>query len=109
MSKYTYRPMLRSKAGEVTALSGLEMAAKDRLKPVFHLVHKPAASFVGSIVSAWPGRSMALDGSYQFWITGSVQGYVQMFDQIGKGGVGIIPSVEYGADPIYVAAAGKLR
>jgi hypothetical protein len=60
--KYHYRPMLRSKAGEINALDDLDAAAKDRLTPVFHLVHKPAASFPKSIVAAWAGRPMVSIG-----------------------------------------------
>ena len=109
MPKFRYAPMLRTKAGEGTALTNLTLAAKDRLLPVFHVVHKPPASFGNVIAAAWTGRSMALDGTFSFVVTGSGAAYSQLFDHIGKGKVAVFPSVEYGADPTYVAVVQKLR
>jgi hypothetical protein len=107
--QFKYRPMLRSKAGEAIALSNLTGAAKSRMVPVIHLVHKPPATFSESMVASWAGLAMALDGTFQSNVTGSANTYNQMFDQIGKGKVPLIPSIEYNANAAYLAAVQKLR
>jgi len=109
MPKFRYTPMLRSKTGEATALANLDKTAKDRILPVLHLVHKPPGTFADAIIGAWAGRHLALDGTFQFDVTGSTSTYTQMFDRIGKGKVLIVPSIEYAADPGYLAAIQKLH
>lgn len=86
--------MLRSKAGEAIALTNLTNAAKDRMMPVIHLVHTPPATFSQNIGTAWNGRPMALDGTFQTGIAGTAQSFTQMFNQIGRAGVALIPSIE---------------
>ena len=38
---------------------------------------------------------MALDGKFLTDMTGSTQGFNQMFDEFGRGNVALIPSIEY--------------
>jgi hypothetical protein len=109
MPKFTYAPMLRSKAGEATALTNLVNSAKDRTRPVIHLVHKPPATFADAIIAAWAGRHLALDGTFQNAINGNAAGYTHMFDRLGKGKVAIIPSLDYAADAVTLGAIQKLR
>ena len=109
MPKFRYAPMLRSKAGEAIALSILTDAAKNRMMPVVHLVHLPPKTFAKSVGDAWSARPMALDGTFQSDITGNASSFVQMFDQIGKLKVKLIPSTEYNATPISLAAVQKVR
>jgi hypothetical protein len=109
MPKFTYRPMLRSRAGEATALTNLTVIAKSRMQPVVHLVHKPPATFGDAIIGAWKSLPIALDGTFQTDILGTAQPFTQMFDHLGKGGVRLIPSIEYGATPTYLAAVQKVR
>lgn len=107
MANYRYLPMLRSKAGEVTALTSLPAAAKDRMMPLIHLVHAPPATFAESAAHAWSGRQLALDGTFQSAIMGSATDFTHSFGRLGKGSVRVLPSVEHNADPIYLAAVKK--
>jgi hypothetical protein len=103
--------MLRSRAGEVTALSNLTTAAKGRMMPVLHLVTKPPNNFGVATIAAWSGRPIALDGTFQTNTTGSAQNFTSLFNQIGKGGLNkvlLIPSIEYGATGLYLAAVKKV-
>lgn len=104
---YRYLPMLRSKAGEATALTNLTAPAKNRMMPVIHLVHTPPASFANNIGTAWTGREMALDGTFQTDIAHTAQGFVQIFNQIGGAGVNLIPSIECNSVPPYLTAVHR--
>jgi hypothetical protein len=99
--------MLRSGAGETVALNNLTGTAKNRMMPVFHLVHKPPNNFGAAIIAAWGGRRLALDGTFQTNTTGTVQGFTLIFDQIGRTGlnkVRIIPCIEHGTVGQYLTA-----
>lgn len=109
MPKFRYLPMMRSRAGEATALANLTDPAKDRMLPVIHLVHVPPPTFGATVGDAWTGRPMALDGTFQTDITGSPQSFTNMFDQIGRKKVALIPSIEYNATPPYLAAVQRVR
>lgn len=104
---YRYAPMLRSKAGEASALSHLTTASKDRMMPVIHLVHVPPATFGQTVGAAWAGRSMALDGTFQTDITGTAQSFSHMFAQIGGTRVSLIPSIEYNTTGPYLTAVQR--
>lgn len=99
---FRYLPMLRSKSGEVVALENLQAADKARLFPVIHVAEKPPATFVPSMIKAWSGRAMALDGLFNMNLTGSGTLYTSMFRELGKGGVLVMPSVEVAAPQQYV-------
>jgi Beta protein len=104
---HRYLPMLRSRAGETVALNNLTGTAKNRMMPVFHLVHKPPNNFGAAIIAAWGGRRLALDGTFQTNTTGTVQGFTLIFDQIGRTGlnkVRIIPCIEHGTVGQYLTA-----
>jgi len=107
--KFRYVPLLRTKTGESAALGHLTPAAKARIFPVFHVVNKPPAKFADEIIAAWSGRPLALDGTYSMNLTGSPTDFTQMFDKLGKGKVGIIPSVESGSNANQVATIAKLK
>jgi hypothetical protein len=106
---HRYAPMLRSKAGEATALTNLTTAAKSRMMPVIHLVNAPPPTFSQTVAAAWRGMPMALDGTFETNISGSAQNFSQMAAQLGSAGVSLIPSVEYNATPPYLTAVQRLR
>ena len=107
--KYRYLPMLRSKAGEGIALTNLTNAAKDRIMPVFHLVHTPPTTFGDVIAGAWTARPLALDGTFQAFTLGATTEFTQIFNTLGRGGVEVIPSIDYGATGSYLTAVQKIR
>jgi hypothetical protein len=104
-----YMPMLRSKAGEAVALMHLAPAMKERVFPIAHLTQFPPATFAAAAAAAWCGHGMALDGQFQCDMLGSTRGFEQMFDQIGRGGVALIPSIECHATTPYLAAVQSVR
>jgi hypothetical protein len=104
-----YMPMLRSKAGEAVALTHLAAPMKQHVYPVAHLTQFPPATFASAVTSAWCGYGMALDGQFQCGMLGSTRGFEQMFDQIGRGGVALIPSAECHAMKPYLAAVQSVR
>jgi hypothetical protein len=109
VSTVRYLPMMRSKAGDAIALSHLAAGSRDRVLPVIHLTHLPATTFASAISSAWTGRPMALDGKFQCDMTGGTQVFNQMFDQIGRARVAVMPSIEYNSTAPYLAAVQKVR
>lgn len=103
-----YCPILRTKAGEVAALSHLPSSSLARLLPVVRLNATPAKTFVASMASAWSGRVAALGGGYNFNLTGSASTYRTMFRALGDSGVNVIPSVDPNASGGYLSAVGAL-
>jgi len=103
---YRYVPLLRTKAGEVTALHNLTAAAKQRISPIVHVVAAPPATFVTKLSAAW-ANEIALDGLFNFGVTGSTSVFADMLRDLRQAGVTAIPSVEVNADSRYVAAAKK--
>lgn len=102
---YRYVPLIRSKAGEADALINLMTHVKQRLYPLIHLAEATADRFTKRTSRAWAGRSMALDGAFNFGHTNSATDFLTLFDALGAAGILIIPSVEYDAPPPYIAAA----
>jgi hypothetical protein len=103
---YRYVPMLRSKAGEVTALRHLTPQAKQRIFPVFHLNARPPATFVTALPQAWP-HELAIDGLFNFAQTGTTAAFISTVSALRQAGATVVPSVEYNADPAYVAAVRR--
>lgn len=102
---FTYRPMLKTKAGEATALSNLSTAEKNRTEPVFHVAERPPATFAPKMGAAWAGRRCYLDGAFNFNATGSSTDFDNTFNAIGAVGISVLPVIEIGADPAYNQAA----
>lgn len=105
---YRYVPSLRAKAGEATALTHLSAAAKDRLFPIVHLAAEVPVAFVPRLGQAWAGRSLALDGLFNFDATGSGLALQTTFAGLRSLGVTVVPSVEYGAQAGYMAVVASL-
>lgn len=106
--KYRYVPILRTKDGEAIALTELSATSKNRLLPAIQITTKPAAKFASSLAKGWAGLPIALDGLYNFAVTGSPAAYVAMFNQLGLASLKIIPSVLCNSDPAYVSVVKPL-
>jgi hypothetical protein len=109
MTRLRYMPMLRGRAGEALALTHLAETIKQHVFPIAHLTQHTPSTFGATAAAAWRGHRMALDGKFQTDMTGSTGGFEQMFDQIGQGGVALIPCVECFAMPPYLTAAQSVR
>lgn len=94
---FVYRPMLRTKAGEATALQHLSAVAQQRIFPIFHVVSEPTANIATQIAQAWSGREMALDGHFNHSVTGSPNDLVSLMNDLRANGVPVIPSIRVGA------------
>lgn len=101
---YRYVPQLRSKAGEAIALNNLTAAAKDRMFPVVNMTTKVPSTFTSRIEKAWSGRSLALDGSFNFDASGSGLEMQNLATALRGAGVTVVPCIEYGAQAGYLAA-----
>src|SRR5690349_13033602 len=106
--KFRYVPILRSKAGEATALSNLPAQSKARILPVINLTAKPAAKFVAQLAAGWAQHPLALDGLYGEGVTGSSTAFKTMYKELGKAKINVIPSVDCNASASYVAAVKPL-
>lgn len=102
---YRYVPLIRSKAGEATALANLQPATKARVFPVVHLTSSVAASFVDRLVAGWAGHAIAIDGLFNFSETGSAADLLNVVTDLRAGGVPALPSIEMAASTAYIAAA----
>lgn len=101
---FNYRPLLRTKAGEATALQNLSAAAQQRIFPIMHVVAEPAAAITAQIAQAWAGREMALDGHFNFGVTGSITHFATLLNDLRANGVPVIPSIRVGAPPPLIQA-----
>lgn len=104
---YRYVAMLRSKSGEVTALEHLAVQSRQRLLPVIHLVATPPTTFVQRLAAIWD-QPMGIDGLFNFSTTGSVQPFTSTVNGLRHAGLSVLPSVDAGADPVYVGAVQRL-
>lgn len=101
---YRYAPLIRSKAGEATALANLQPATKARVFPVIHLTSNIAAQFATRLKGGWAGHPIAIDGLFNFSENGSAAHMVDLITELRNGGVPAMPSFEMTASPAYVAA-----
>lgn len=104
---YRYVAMLRSKAGEVTALEHLAVQARQRLFPVIHLVARPPTTFVQRLAAVW-NQPVGIDGLFNFSTSGSVQTFTSTMSGLRQAGMTVLPSIETDADPAYVQAVQRL-
>jgi Beta protein len=102
---YRYVPLIRSKAGEATALTNLEPSTKARVFPVVHLTGTVSAQFTNRLIAAWTGRPIAIDGLFNFSENGSAVGMTGIIAALRAGGVPAQPSIEVSAPAAYVAAS----
>lgn len=100
---FRYVPQVRSKAGEAIALDNLAPPAKDRMFPVVNLTAAVPATFTPRLARAWAGRPLALDGSFNFDATGSATEMQGVANALRAAGVTVVPCIEYGAQPGYLA------
>ncbi|MFI4976105.1 MAG: hypothetical protein ACHP84_16310 [Caulobacterales bacterium] len=106
---FRYVPILRSKAGEATALHNLDAAAKQRVFPVIRLTAAVPATFAGRMAGAWVGRDLALDGYYSLTQTGSTVPLQSLANTLTAAGVHVLPSIRVGAPAPYIAAIQHMR
>lgn len=106
---FLYRPMLKTKAGEATALHHLSVGEKSRLEPVFHVSERPPATFANKLKAAWSGRRTFLDGAFNFNATGAPTDFDAVFNALASGGILVLPVVEIGAPAAYNQAAFARR
>ncbi|PDT64283.1 hypothetical protein CO683_39215 [Bradyrhizobium ottawaense] len=102
---FIYRPMLKTKTGEATALLQLAPAQRDRIEPVFHVGEKPPANFAARMAAAWSSRRCFLDGAFNFNVTGGPQNFNSILRALVAAGVQVIPVIEIGAVAAYNQAA----
>lgn len=102
---FTYRPMLKTKTGEVTALLQLAPNQKDRIAPVFHVGEKVPATFGAKMATAWAGRRCFLDGAFNYNVKGGATDFNAAFASLGSAGVPVVPVIEIGAATPYNQAA----
>src|SRR5260370_35766414 len=93
---FIYRPMLKTKSGEATALLNLTPVEKDRIAPVFHVAETPPATFAARMAAAWAGRSCFLDGAFNFNGSGTATDFDNAFSALGAGGVPVVPETALG-------------
>lgn len=99
---FRYVPLLRSKAGEATALANLDAKTKSRAFPIIHLSEKVSETFSMATVQSWKSLPMALDGAFNFDLTGTGTHYTALYQKLGAGGVAIVPSIKVDSPAAYV-------
>jgi hypothetical protein len=99
-----YIAALRAKAGEATALQHLIPAARARVLPMVALSATPTPNFAPSLITAWAGLPLALDGQYNDHISGSAAAFTAMFHAAGNGGIPIIPTASMRSSTSYLNA-----
>ncbi|CAM5769108.1 hypothetical protein LMIY3S_02727 [Labrys miyagiensis] len=105
---YRYMPIVRTKAGEATALGNLSARAKSKILPIIKLTRSIPATFAASTINQLSGFQIALDGEYNFSVTGNQAVYLGLFQTLLAGGVPVIPSLSFNPDPGYLASVASL-
>ena len=105
---YTYRPFLRTKAGEVTALKHLDKTARRRIEPIFQLTATVPSSFVPRMAGAWAGFPVILDGRYNFDSTGDTVVMEQLHRELNAQNIPAHPAIEVLTVGPYLLAVKKL-
>jgi hypothetical protein len=106
---FQYVPTLRTKAGEVTALRWVQQQAKSRVVPVLQVMPSVSATFVADLAAAWGGLPAILDGTAQTAASGSPAAFNAVFAGLGTAGIPVLPLVEFGGQPNYLAAASAVQ
>ncbi|WP_319798131.1 beta family protein [Nitrobacter sp.] len=101
---FQYVPTLRTKSGEVTALRWVQQQAKDRVVPILQVMPSVSATFAADMAAAWGGFPAILDGTAQTTASGSAAAFNSVFGSLGAAGIPVLPLVEFGGAPIYMAA-----
>jgi hypothetical protein len=101
---YRYLPLIRTKAGEATALHHLITAAKQRTLPIFHMTTEVPTTFLPKVIAAWSGRPAAVDGTWNFGQSGTTTAFSALINGLRAGGVPAFPCVEVNAPQPYLAA-----
>ena len=105
---YRYVPMLKTKAGEVDALTNLDQAVKQRVLPVFHVTTSVAASFAPGIGGASANRLAAVDGTFSFNTSGGTATFNHVIQSVRQHNVRAYPSIDVNAPANLVTAAANL-
>lgn len=101
---YRYLPMMKTKAGEITALANLPAAVRQRLLPVFHICESVARSFAPSLISAWAGQLSAVDGAFNANQHQNATAFTTLIQAMRNGGIPAMPSVSF-VDPMFYQQA----
>lgn len=104
---HRYVPLVRSKAGEVQALSQLSAQARQRVLPLMHLTAQVPARFVNKMAIGWAGRPLAFDGRFSFAQTGSAIAFNQVYRDLEQQGILVQPSIPVGAPTQYQTAVHR--
>jgi hypothetical protein len=101
---YTYRPMLKTKAGEAMALGYLTNSRKAKIFPIFQVGESPPPTFAARMATTWAGRGAALDGSFNFNFTGSTAHFNAVFAALAANGIPVIPSLAINSPQAYLSS-----
>lgn len=101
-----YFPVVRTKAGEVDALSNLTALAKARAFPIVRMTTTVPPTFLTKMAQDLAGFPISLDGANNAAETGSTVAFTALFSSLGNAGVPIIPAVRMNDDAGYLAAVG---
>lgn len=88
---YRYVPVMKTKAGEITALDNLPAAVRDRILPLFHVTETLKPTFVPGLASVWAGRPAGVDGSFNATQSGSTATVVAAIAAMRASGIRALP------------------
>lgn len=89
---YRYIPMMKTKAGEITALSNLPALSRSRILPLLHVCENVSPSFAKELAIAWSGNLAGVDGSFNFIHSGSSTAFTALVVAMRNGGIATVPS-----------------
>lgn len=105
MGAYRYLPMMKAKAGEVTALHNLPAMVRARTLPVLHIGESLAKKFGQSLGAAWQGHPAGLDGSFNATHTNNVTAFQTLITEMRSHGIHAMPSISVVDPQPYLHAA----
>lgn len=88
---HRYRPLVKTKGGEIAALENLSSSARARITPIFHVCEVVTPSFVPKLATAWAGMLTAVDGSFNCSHTGSPNVAIQLITEMRNKGIPTMP------------------
>lgn len=97
---FRYLPMMKTRAGEVTALTNLPPPVRGRILPVLHVCETVAAGFAPSLAAGWAGQLTALDGAFNANHQQNANAFTTLLQAMRNGGIPTMPSVSI-SDPLF--------
>lgn len=99
-----YYPILKSKDGEVKALSTLTASDKLQVEPVIEVLPDNMKAVLSNLPPIWSfeGNSVLVDASYYFLSNSNIDVFIDFLEKLLSANVNVVPVVEFESPDDYI-------